>query len=124
MEILAGRNSEHVSRRGTRRNIWEILLQFGRGRQGYQSRRKASEQTWARARHGGEVRHIKQWAAGPGQGEETWTLALKNHRFDGLAGFVGFVDGEKAGVWSAASVKAAGDMSRIAAKKICRNFEA
>lgn len=31
------------------------------------------------------------------------------------------VDGEKAGVWSAASVKA--DMSRIAAKK-CRNFEA
>ena len=32
--------------------------------------------------------------------------------------------GEKVGVWSAASVKAAGNMSRIAAKKICQNFEA
>ena len=64
-----------------------ILLQFGRERQGYQSRRKASEQTWARARHGSEVRHT---SSGP------WALAkVRRHGlpYSRIMGLVGLVDG-------------------------------
>ena len=63
-----------------------ILLQFGRGRQGYQSRRKASEQTWARARLGIQ-------AVGRGPWPKVRRHGLLYSRIMGFVGFVGFVDG-------------------------------